>query len=579
LEAVKQQNDLAKTIPSGSRVIRQAMNNKGLIIRIVGAALLFLLMVTPIIPILYQSVIDKPLYEHDHVFTLKNFSNLFSDARFYAALWNTLILGVIGTVLSTSLGFIAALLLDRLELPFQRTLKIMFLSPIFLSALILSFAWSMMYGPSSFVALWLQGTFGFGLPDLYTLGGISVLAGVSSAPVSYLYFSSAMVNIPNTLEQAARASGATQLQAIRTIVLPLLMPSLLYCLLLNFVLKMDLLAVPLVLGGPARIEVLATYLYDKGILSGKVDYGLVSATAIVMLLLVQGFIFLQKFVLGDKRKYNTVGGRAGRRSLLKTGGWGWLIAIAILAYCLVTSVLPCLYLILRAFTSFLSPYMSIMDVLTLDNFKVVLGYDAYVKSIYNTVIISGVGGAFAVVLTFFGTILAYRSPKFLQDFTEQTAFIPRAIPGLVIGIGIFYATILLPGGGLLQGTLAILVIAYIIRYFPTGFAALSPPFLQIAEDMEKAVRVAGGSQFRSYMAVTLPILRPALLACFLIYFVQFFKEYAAASFLFGPDTAVVGTTMLQLNVMGNYGPVAALSAITIALTLPVAIFIYGKRTA
>ncbi|MDB5561570.1 MAG: binding-protein-dependent transport system inner rane component, partial [Hyphomicrobiales bacterium] len=524
-------------------------------------------------------VIDKPLYEHDHVFTLKNFSNLFSDARFYAALWNTLILGVIGTLLSTSLGFVAALLLDRLEHPFQRTLKIMFLSPIFLSALILSFAWSMMYGPSSFVALWLQGTLGFGLPDLYTLGGISVLAGVSSAPVSYLYFSSAMVNIPNTLEQAARASGATQLQTIRTIVLPLLMPSLLYCLLLNFVLKMDLLAVPLVLGGPARIEVLATYLYDKGVLSGKVDYGLVSATAIVMLLLVQGFIFLQKFVLGDKRKYNTVGGRGGRRSLLKTGRWGWLIAIGIVAYCLVTSVLPCLYLILRAFTSFLSPYMSIMDVLTLDNFKVVLGYDAYVKSIYNTIIISGVGGAFAVVLTFFGTILAYRSPKFLQGFTEQTAFIPRAIPGLVVGIGIFYATILLPGAGLLQGTLAILVIAYIIRYFPTGFAALSPPFLQVAEDMEKAVRVAGGSQFRSYMAVTLPILRPALLACFLIYFVQFFKEYAAASFLFGPDTAVVGTTMLQLNVMGNYGPVAALSAITIALTLPVAIFIYGKRTA
>jgi iron(III) transport system permease protein len=70
------------------------------------------------------------------------------------------------------------------------------------------------------------------------------------------------------------------------------------------------------------------------------------------------------------------------------------------------------------------------------------------------------------------------------------------------------------------------------------------------------------------------------LSCYLLYFVQFFKEYAAASFLFSPDTAVIGTTMLQLNVMGNYGPVAALSAITLALTLPVAIFIYsGKKGA
>jgi iron(III) transport system permease protein len=91
------------------------------------------------------------------------------------------------------------------------------------------------------------------------------------------------------------------------------------------------------------------------------------------------------------------------------------------------------------------------------------------------------------------------------------------------------------------------------------------------------VRVSGGSEWRSYISVTFPLLRPALFSCFLLYFVQFFKEYAAASFLFGPNTAVIGTTMLQLNVMGNYGPVAALSAITLALTLPIAILIHYKK--
>ena len=565
------------TARPGSRLLRRIKNERSLIIRMIWAGLLFALLVSPMLPIIYQGFLDKPLYDKGAGFTLNNFVHLFEDPRFVSAMENTLIIGVVGTLFSTSVGFLAALFLDRLTLPFQRTLRLLFLSPMFLSSLIMAFAWSMMYSPTGFVAVLLKNTIGFGLPNLNSLLGISVLAGVSAAPISYIYFSAAMMNIPNTLEQAARAAGATPFQAIRTIILPLLMPSLLYCLLLNFVLKLDLLAVPLVLGGPARIEVLSTYLYDKGLVAAQVDYGLVSAAAIIMLILVQLFIFMQKFILGDVRKFNTIGGKSGRQAQINMGSWGWVIAAIIFLYCLLTAILPCLFLILRAFTSFISPYMPIGEVLTLDNFRLVFGYEAYVNSIYNTLIIAFAGGAIAVVLTFISAIVAYRSPTFLRSFTEQTAFIPKAIPGLVVGIGIFYATVLLPGGGLLRGSLVILVIAYIIRYFPTGFASLSPAFQQIGEDLEKAMRVAGGSQLRSYIAVTLPLLRPALFSCFLLYFVQFFKEYAAASFLFGPDTAVIGTTMLQLNVMGNYGPVAALSAITLALTLPIAVFVYSGK--
>jgi iron(III) transport system permease protein len=120
------------------------------------------------------------------------------------------------------------------------------------------------------------------------------------------------------------------------------------------------------------------------------------------------------------------------------------------------------------------------------------------------------------------------------------------------------------------------MIAFTIRYYPTGFALLGPSMLQIDQDMERAVRVAGGAEARSIVAVLLPLLRPALVGCFLLYFVSFFKEYAAASFLFGPNTAVVGTTMLQLDMMGNLGPTAALSVVTLVLTLPIAIFVYAR---
>jgi iron(III) transport system permease protein len=385
-----------------------------------------------------------------------------------------------------------------------------------------------------------------------------------------------MGNISESLEDAARTTGATALQSITTIILPLLRPSLLYCLLLNFVVMLDSLAIPLIIGRPARVEVLATYLYDKGTLTG--DYGIVGATAIVMLVFIQLVIFLQSRLIGDIRRYTTVGGRSSRRNLIAvTPVVGWTISAALALYCFIASIGPCLFLILQSFCSVLSPFIPLSKALTLNNFMTVFGYEAYVKSIYNTIIVSVVGGAAATALTTVAVIVAYRSPPTLKTFVEQSAFLPRAMPGLVVGIGIFYAMVMMPGGGYIRGTLIILMLAYTIRFFPTGFAAMGPVFIQLGQDLERAVRVAGGSELRAYRDVTLPLMRKAMIACFLLYFVYFFKEYAAASFLFGPDTAVIGTTMLQLSVMGNSGPVAALSVISLALTLPIAIFIYARE--
>ncbi|MFE0753162.1 ABC transporter permease [Inquilinus sp. NPDC058860] len=558
-----------------ARLWRLWRNRLPLVVRWAIALFLLALLISPMLPLLYQAFIDRPLYEDDPVWTLQNFQGLVSDPNFRSACVNTLWFAILGTAISTTTGFVVALALERFDLPFRRTLKILFLSPIFISALILAFSWSMLYGPSGYAAILLKVSLGISLPNLNSLVGMSILAGVSAAPVSYLFFAAAMRNIPPTLEDAARAAGASSLRAVLGVVLPLMRPSLIYCILLNFVMKFDQLAVPLVVGEPARIKVLATYLYEKG-LQTQSDYGIVSATAVVMLAVVQIVIGLQKYALGDVRRYTTVGGRSMKRGMIRLGAAGWAVSGALLAYTLLTTGIPSAFLILRSFCSFMSPLIPISQVLTLDNFRLVLGYDAYVRSIINTIVIATVGGFGALVLTFASSVVAYRSPPLLRRVVEQTAFIPRAIPGMVVGIGIFYAAVILPGGGYLRGSLAILMIAFTIRYFSGGFAVLAPSFHQIGQDLERAVRVAGGGELRSIWAVTLPLLRPALVGCFLLYFVQFFKEYAAASFLFGPDTAVVGTTMLQLDLMGNLGPVAALSVIVLALTLPIAILVYAK---
>ena len=150
-------------------------------------------------------------------------------------------------------------------------------------------------------------------------------------------------------------------------------------------------------------------------------------------------------------------------------GWRrWLIWGALMTYALVTSVIPCLFLVMRSFTSFLSPLIPISSVLTLDNYKLVFGYKSYIRSIYNTAIIAIGGGVLALALTCVAAVVAYRTTPRMRVVIEQITFIPRAVPGLVVGVGIGYAVIFLPFGGELRHSLMILVIAFTIRYFPTG---------------------------------------------------------------------------------------------------------------
>ena len=117
-----------------------------------------------------------------------------------------------------------------------------------------------------------------------------------------------------------------------------------------------------------------------------------------MLVMIQIVIMAQKRILGDVRRYTTIGGRSTRRGRTTVGGSGWVLSSVFLLYALLTTVIPCGFLILRSFCSFMSPLIPISKVLTLANFKLVLGYEAYVQSILNTLIVSSVGGLGAAIL-------------------------------------------------------------------------------------------------------------------------------------------------------------------------------------
>jgi iron(III) transport system permease protein len=221
---------------------------------------------------------------------------------------------------------------------------------------------------------------------------------------------------------------------------------------------------------------------------------------------------------------------------------------------------------MRSAVSFLTPLIPVWKVLTFANFEQVLGSATYVRSIVNSVLVATIGAAIGTFFILVIALVARRSDFKHSRALEYIALFPRALPGIIAGLGFFYAVIWLPGADVIRGTIAVLILAFMIRYIPVGFGAIAPALAQVGEELDRGARISGADWWTTVTRIIVPILRPALFSCYALLFIHFFKEYVTAAFLYQPGSEIIGTTMLQLVAQGDNGPVSALATIQVVIT-------------
>lgn len=532
------------------------------------------LVILPLVPVFYQAFLDRPLYDAEAALSIENFARLLTTPRFGQILVNTAYFAIGTTVVAQVLGVLCAILIGRTDVPGRAFFGEMLLWPLFISHLVMAFGWFTMYGPSGYVTLFVAGLLGFQPWNLYTVTGMAVVAGIAQAPLAYLYCIVSARTADPTLEDAARSAGANPWRILTTITLPLMRPAIIYGVIMNFVIAIEMLSIPLVFGGPVHIELFTTYLYHEVFGRATPDYGLVAAAAFFMLAIVMALMLLQGRLMRNAGRFVTVGGKASRPRRFPLGRWRWVAFAGLMAYVVFGIVVVLGGLVLRSFTVLLTPLMPIWNLFTLANYEVIAAYPVYTRSIWNTIAISFIGGLIGTLLIAMIALVANRSEFPYRRQLEYLAMAPRAIPGFIAGIGIFYAMGLFPPLGWLRNTIWLLVIAYIMRYIPTGFGAISPALAQISADLDRSARTVGADWWRTSRSVLLRLLTPALFSCFALLFIHFLKEYVTAVFLFAPGSEVIGTTMLQFWINGDNGTVSALATIQILITV---VFVYAAR--
>ncbi len=533
---------------------------RGLVIGLTALAVL-----SPLLLILYQSLLNAPFFDAAAQVGVGAFDFIFADPDFWDAAKNSLIIASGLVTVALPLGAILAFVMVRTDLPGQRWLEPLILIPVFVSPMVLSFGYIVAAGPVGFYSVWATELLGWVPWNIYSLTSIAVIAGLTHVPHVYLYASAALKNLGSDVEEAARMSGASPLRVALDVSLPMIMPALLFSAVLVFFLGFEIFGLALVLGDPEGHLVLTTYLYKLTNKLGTPSYHLMAAVAVCLIAVTFPLVMLQRFLMKSSAKYVSLKGKAGRQRPLPLGQWRWPAMALIAAWLLVTILVPLSGIALRAFVTHWGEGVVLSEVLTLEHFQTVFEQPALMRGVLNTLLIGVIGGGLAVICYTAIGLAVHRRPDGWSRFIDYLVLVPRAVPGLLAGLAFLWLFLFIPPLSPLRSTIFAVWLAYTVVWLAYGMRLVSSALLQVGPELEEAARSVGASRARTSRDVTLPLIRHGLLASWLLVFLIFEREYSTAVYLLSPGTEVIGSLLVSLWATGGADMVAALSLINVLI--------------
>ena len=419
--------------------------------------------------------------------SLDRFWAVLSNDNVHLALLNSMTTCLGGTALAVVIGLAFAWIVVRTDTPAKKLIAAAGLLPLFVPPLVGGVAWAILGSPKTGLINMVLAKSGLDFRvNLYSTEGIIFVFGMYYAPYVYMFTASALKNMDPSLEEAAEMSGASSLRTMLTVTFPLILPAIVSGMLLSFVVMLGIYGIPAVLGTPANIPVLTTYIYTLTNWSPPL-YGQAASVAILLMAVTGVLVVLQNKVLSG-RNYTTVAGKAFRPRALRLGPWRWVTLGLAVVYLLIVVVLPTLALVVAGFRKFLFvrdlPSLFDLKQYSTIHFDRLFSNPQTVTALVNTLkvglIAAVVGGVLAFAIGY--TVTRSRAPG--RSLVDAIATVPVAIPGLVIGVAYLWAWIGLPGG--IYGTLWILALAFIARFIPDTVKALSTSLLQIHRELEEA---------------------------------------------------------------------------------------------
>jgi iron(III) transport system permease protein len=521
--------------------------------------------------LLYQSLLSGPSVEPAARWDLAAYSAVLGDGDFWSASLTTLILAIVMTVIAVPIGAVMAFVVVRTDVPGRHWLEPLIVVPIFMPGIAVAIGYAVALGqdgvPTTDVA------FSFG-----SLMALSVIAGLTHVPCSYLCAVLTLRGIGAEIEEAARIAGAKPWKAAIDVSLPMASPALMFAAALVFVLGIQSLGLPLVLGEPNGVTVLTTYLYKFAGQGGVPRYPAMAAVAVVIFAVALPLVFVQRLLLRTTQGAVPPSRSRMRITPLRLGRWRWPAFAAIALWLLLASIVPVGALVIRSLLGGTGASQSIT--LTPDHYLALLDHPHILRAIGNTLGIGVFGGAAAIACYAAIAQAMHRWPSRWARVADYGVTAVRALPGIATGLAVLLLLLWFDAVAPFKATAPAIWVAYLLAWLGYGVPLVSHTLRQVNPELEEAARNLGADGRRVTRDVTLPLIRHAVLVGWLLVFLVFVREYATAVLLLAPGNEVIGAMLVSLwseGAVDLLSVLAVLNVVTIGAGLALLAAI-GVRT-
>ena len=527
----------------------------------VFAVVLCVLIVMPLSWLVFYAFTDKT-----GAFTLTNFYRLATDAAFLDPLLTTFALATLSALICCLVAAPMGWLVARTDMPLRRFVRLLvtasFVTPPFLGAI----AWELLAAPNSGLLNQLyREVAGVGqdvhLLNIYSFSGLVFVISCYTFPYVFVLVANALDRTPGDLEDASSILGGRAWDTARRITIPLALPAVLAGALVAFLQAMTLFGSPAILAMPAGFHTMTTKIWS--LFQFPPNPELAAAASLPLLVLTVILLRGEHMVLG-RRGYAVLGAKNSEPRIVRLGGYKWLALAASFGVLMCPVFLP-YFALLNATFSKVASHLVWFNNFTLQNVHFVFyELSATQLALRNTFILGTLAATAGTALALVIAYVTSRQAVAGHRFFAFLATAPVAIPGIVLGVGLFFSYTRPPF--VLYGTLWILLIAFVTLAMPAAYQQLQSAFRNVHPELEDASRILGATRLRALWQITAPLLRTSVIATWCFIFVAVIRELSAAIMLFTSETKVLSVLIYDLNESGDLAAIAVLGLMMLVIT-------------
>ena len=499
--------------------------------------------------------------------SLDGFKQFFTSNLYMKSLKNSFIVSISVTLLSLLIGIPMGYCVARVKIPGKKLILSLGMLPIIMPSFVGAYTWVILLGNKGIIRVflnWLLSPLGVEVPSIYGMFGMILCMTLTYYPFVFQLAYGAFASANSLLEESAMLMGAKNGRIMRTITLPLIMPSLGAAALLVFVRAIGNFGIPAVIGGSNYV--LPTLIFFE--VNGFFNINGACAIAVVNVAITAIVLYVQKYVV-SRHEYETIS--STHKELKQHEGKGARIVATI--YCgimIVVSLLPQLTIIIMSFFTKLVGLLP--EGFTFANYLRSPKYSH--RELFDSFFLSITATLLCAIL---GSLVAYiterKKPKgaALLDLSIMAPFI---LPGTVVSIALLSA---FSGNSAIRltGTYTIIIISYMIRRTPYVYRSVSAQLTQLNPSLAAASTISGASWFYTFRKVSVPLIMPAIISGSIMTLTTLLQELSTTILLYSGKTRTVPIQIYGAVQDGKLGEASALSVI---LLVVVFIIIYSTNS-